>query len=64
MTARRTGHLRFMTVEEYLEGAPGGYQSCTLTTTNSGRCVYLPVFPTKAGVTEEKFLLANVPGKC
>jgi hypothetical protein len=63
MASYRTGRVIFIPVDQDGEGMREGYQSRTLTTTNSGRLVYLPVYPTKAGVTEESVLLANVPGK-
>jgi len=63
MTANRTGRIRLITVEEYLEGIGEGYQSRILTTINRERLVYLPVYPTKADMSGEQLLLANVPSK-
>ena len=39
------------------------YEPQTLTSENRGRCVYLPIFPTKDTNPDECLLLTNVPGE-
>ena len=43
--------------------ASSEYQPQTLTQKNRGRCVYLPIFPTKDMNPDECLLLTNVPGE-
>ena len=63
MATSRTYRIRLISVEEYLQRPREGYQPRTLTTANSDRLAYLPVYPTKAGITQEHLLLTNVSGK-
>lgn len=62
MASSQAHHIRVLTVEEYLAGLREGYRSRTLAASNSGRVVYLPVFPTKFAITKDDLLLVNVPG--